>query len=294
MSRYTDDVASISKETDLLELLTKIKEEFKFAKAFKFMTDELRIQFLKSLNIDIDEFEKRYYFYDSKRSLHISESENHYFWISTIGVVGKSDSKNKYFSALMSQEIVISLLFKEAIRLCDEDSIYDIDSYNFDYLSNFSPALFHNVLFYFELFGKTYLSLNNAIIPKNHDLLEIYSKVREKMFELNQNDTIFHAYVITAFDDLVKHISTIPGKFKEHFVKYRDNEGDATAVIFEKDKMENMKQTLVLSYDFICSYYYNIEDAMYLKNGLFDRLMAKAKNDEEKKAIKMKHSYLLE
>ena len=293
MKSYKDDIVTISDKTDLIDLVQRIKNRFEFARAFKFDSDELLIQFFEALDIDLVDFEKKYYFYDSKTALHISESEFQYFWISTIGIVGKEAIGNKYFCSLRSQNLIIDLLFEKAFNLCNEDTIYDVDSISFDYITDFTPALFHNVLFYFELLSKAYLSLNNVRVPKTHNLSKLYSELKETMFKLNHNNTIFHARIVTAFNELVKYISTIPGEFKEQFVKYNDNNEASTAIIFERDRLEGIKNTLDLSYDFICNYNYDINDTKYLEKGLFNRLISKAKNEDEKKKITLEFSYLL-
>lgn len=292
MNSLSDESITIANKSDLSLLLKKIKED-KFAKKFNFRSEELKKQFFKDLHIDISNFEKRYYFYNKELDLHISESEFNYLWISTIGIVGHSNINNKFLKALCSQNIVVNLLFKEVMKLCDEESTLDVDSHSYGYLSELTPALFHNVLFYFELFGKTYLSLNDVEIPKTHKLERIYTTLKQTMLKLNHNDTIFHASIVQAFDELVKYIKTIPGEFKEQYVKYNDNIDDSTAVLFDKNKLDEIKTVLDMSYDFICNYYYNIKDAIYLKKGLYDRLYNKANNEVEKKRIKQTYSYLI-
>lgn len=293
MENISFDGIVIVNEKDLSTLVNNINT-IKFARKFKFETKDIKNRFLKEMGIDISNFEKNYYFYNKKIDLHISESEFNYLWISNIGVVGHTNCINNFYSSLRSQNIVIDLLFKEALKLCNQESSYDIDSYSYGYLSELTPAIFHNVLFYFELFGKTYLSLSEVDFPNTHKLEKILNLLKQTMFKLNHNNTIFHARIVKAFEDIVKHIETIPGNFKEQYVKYFDNVDDSTTISFDEKLLTEIKSVIDMSYDFISHYYYNKEEPIYLKCGLFERLCNKTKNEVDLAKIKQTYSYLVE
>ena len=54
------------------------------------------------------------------------------------------------------------MLLKEAVEVVQDESVYDIQSYNFGLLSNLSPAIYNNLTFYVEVFCKAYLSLTDT------------------------------------------------------------------------------------------------------------------------------------
>jgi hypothetical protein len=286
---------NINTEQDLAYLIRKIKDGPIFAELFKFEPACLRDQLLTALGIQIAEFEQKYFFYDSESNLHISESEHYCIWISTMGLVAKGKlTDNQYVNACEYQYEVLSLLLNKAIDLCANEKIYDIDSYSYEYLCKITPTLFHNILFYFETFGKAYLAISNISISKTHKLSKIFLQVRQTMFSLHQNNTIFHAEILCAFEQLVKYIGAIPGNFKEQYVKYDDNSSDHTVINFRYNELNKMKNSIDLSYDFIISYYYDKENAIHIEQGFFNRLLGMAKNDGEKRRIEEAYGYLKE
>lgn len=285
----------INTNRDLADLIRRIKDGPIFAEAFKFEPACLKNQLLTTLDIQKEEFEQKYFIYDTERNLHISESEHGYLWISTMGLVSRGNLPGgQYVKACEFQNVALSLLLDKANDLCADETIYDIDSYSYEYLSKITPALFHNILFYFETFGKAYLDISNVSIPKTHRLSEIFSKVRQTMFRLHQNDSIFHAQILFTFEQLVKYIDTISGNFKEQYVKYDANSGDHTVINFCHNELSEIRNSIDLSYDFIMNYYYDKEDGMYLKQGLFNKLLDRAKNEEEKQRIAETYRYLNE
>ncbi len=293
MNNNDIDIKKIRTLDDLNYLINKINKDLPFAEAFKFCGDFHINQLLEDLGIQVSVFEEKYFIYDSKRNLHISESEFGYIWISTMGLVGQKElTENNYVNACMYQNVVLSILMDKAISLCSEEDIYDIDSYNYQYLSSFTPGLFHNILFYFETFGKAYLSISKVDIPKTHKLSKIFSLVKDTMYKLDHNDTIFHAYILDVFKKIVNYIATIPGNFKEQYIKYDDNPGDQTVISFKQDNLNDIKNSIDLSHDFLLNYYYDKDEVIYLKNGLLNRLLDKAKNSEERERIIKKYGYL--
>ena len=210
------------------------------------------------------------------------------------GLVAKGKTTdNKFVNACANQYTVVSLLFDKSIEVSESENVYDVDGYNFGYLNELSPALFHNALFYIEVFGKAYLSLSGAKVPHIHELSKVYSLVTKTMYEKNQNDTLFQALIVDEFKKTVEYISSIPGGFKEQFVKYDDNPEDGTVIIFNSELLKGIRNTFDISNDFIISYYYEGDDAMNLKPGLFKRLIDKAKTEDEKQRIIDMYGHLI-
>lgn len=293
MDQENEKFITISEQDDLDYLIKRIENGPLFANAFKFKERSFFQSLLEYLNIDDEDFRENYFHYDKTRNLHISESEFQYVWISTYGLIAKGkETDNNLVNACVNQYTVLSLLFNKAIEVAGNKNVYDVDGYNFGYLSRLSPALFHNILFYIEVFGKAYLSLNGAKVPFTHDLSEVYSLVTKIMFQKKHNDSLFHVLVVDEFKKVIEYISSIPGDFKEHFVKYDDNSGDSTVILFDPEYLKGVQSTVDISNDLIYSYYYEGEKALDLKSGLFERLIGKAKNEEEKQRITKVYSHL--
>ncbi|AZO94912.1 hypothetical protein [Halocella sp. SP3-1] len=282
----------INNQNDLNYLIERIENGPLFAEAFKFDNNRIFIELLNYFEIDYKEFKKGYFYFDENRDLHISESEFGYTWISTYGLVAKGKStRNKFVNSCKNQYTVVSLLFEKAKEICESDRVYDVDGYEFGYLSKLTPALFHNVLFYIEVFGKAYLSLSDVNVPHTHELAKLFAKVNETIYKKSHNDTMFQAHIIAEFEKVVEYIESIPGDFKEHFVKYDDNSEDGTVIRFNIDSLDEIQKTIDMSNDFISSYYYD-DDVMYLKSGLLDRLINNAMTEDEKQQIINKYGYM--
>lgn len=137
----------------------------------------MKERLFKSLGISKEDYTKNSYYYDGKRKLHICDSYKGYTWISTIGPVANRNcmfsSENKYLNACRSQWIVLTALLEKAISLSENENILDADGYLYKYISDFTPAVFHNIVFYYELFGKTYLSISGVKVEKKHTLSKI-------------------------------------------------------------------------------------------------------------------------
>jgi len=283
---------------DLALLIERIQNGIEFAEAFVFETDELYANFFEILKIDLNEFKEKYFYYDYEKKLHISESHDSYVWISTMGLISKNGREiiydNKYMRAYLSQYIVIILLLEKAIFLSEEDSTYDIDNPNYEYLAKLTLALFQNTIFYFEILCKAYLSLSGEKIKKTHKLYEILKIVKKTMYKLGHNNTGFHAYVVVAIEAIVKHISTIPNNFEEHNVKYDDNSGDHTVIRFDSLELNNMLNTMKISNDFIVDYYFcrDSDDVLHLEQGLYERLLNMAKTEEDRESVKERFAFL--
>jgi len=252
MTDNDKEYIKISEESELADLIHRIEEKELFAKKFKFTDRELFVLLLESIGIEYDDFEKNYYYYDRNRNIHIAESQFEYVWISTFGVVAKDKSTdNKAVNSCINQYTVISLLMEKAIEVSKSDTIYDVDAYNFGYISELSPAIFHNILFYIEVFCKAYLSLNSINPLHTHKLSLVYQKAIETMRTKGHNDSLFQIRILDPLYKFVDHVNSIPGNFKEQFVKYDDNHEDDTVIIFQPDRLIEVMTIFELSHDFI-------------------------------------------
>ena len=282
----------INNQNDLEYLIERIENGPLFAESFKFDNNGIFVELLDYFKIDHKEFKKGYFYFEENRDLHISESEFGYTWISTYGLIAKGKStSNKFVNSCKNQYTVVSLLLEKAKEISYSDTVYDVDGYNFGYLSELTPALFHNILFYIEVFGKAYLSLSGVNVPHTHELAKVFAIVNETIYKKNHNDSLFQAQIIVEFERVVEYITSIPGGFKEHFVKYDDNSEDGTVIRFNRGSLDGIQKTIDLSNDFISSYYYN-DDVMYLKSGLLDRLIKNAITKNEKQQVINKYGYM--
>lgn len=281
-----DKYIIISSESDLEYLLNRIKKNEYFSKEFKFKKRKYFIKLLDSLDIKYENFIQKYYFYDKARSLHISESQFGYIWISTFGLVARNKTTdNKTVNSCCVQYAVLTTLLDKAIEISKSHSVYDVDSFNFGKLSDFTPAIFHHIVFYIEIFCKAYLSVNGLKVPKTHKLSSIYNEFETTMFKNNHNDTLFQVQIVDPMKKIVEYVINIPGDFKEHFIKYDDNPKDTTLIIFQPEKFEETKIMLEICQDFIMDFYLEKDKSYYLKTGLLRRLLDKAKNEEDRNRI---------
>lgn len=292
---------NIDSENALERLIKQIQDGPIFAEPFRFKTEYLSNKLFTDLHIPIDDFKEKYFYYNEDKHLHISESSEGFFWISTMGLVaprGRINSiDNQYVRACRSQYIVINLLVEKAIDLCQKHDIYDIDGFYFDYLIYLNVAIEHNILFYLEIFAKAYLSINNIKFPLNHKLDQLYKKVKKTMFDLNQNDTSFHASIIHEFEPIIKHYSRFSKDFHESYVKYDDNVENNTVISFDYEGLKDIRDTLAFCNEFINEYYFNINDltnSLYLEQGLYEKIMSKAKNKNQETRKASAYSFLLD
>ncbi len=283
----------ISDRADLEDLISQINANKEFAYLFKFSEKELFIGLLESLEINYDEFTTKYYYFNVPKKLHISESEFGDIWVSTLGLVAKNKvTKNSAVNSCLNQYTVISILLEKAMDTIKDESVYDIDSHNSGLLSKLSPAIFHNLTFYLEVFCKAYLSLSGASVPHTHKLSSIYSKTVEVMVCNSHDNSLFQILIIDPFYKLVDHLSKIPIGFKEQFIKYDDNPMDDSVIMFELASLAEMRSVLELSADFITDYFYSGVETHYLETNLYQRLLDKADTEEKKKRIRNLYPHL--
>jgi hypothetical protein len=283
----------VSDQSDLDEIIDHITNQKPFANQFKFSERGFFIDLLEALKIDCEDFSSKYYYYDPIKKLHISESEFGYVWISTFGLIANSKStKNRAVNACLNQYIVISMLIKKGIEVVQDKRVYDIDSYNFSLLSKLSPAIFHNLTFYIEVFCKAYLSLANTKVSYTHALSLIYKNTVAAMVENGHNDSLFQITVLEPLFKIVDHVSNLPGNFKEQFIKYDDNKLDDTIILFEEPGLIETQYLLELSIDFINEYYNEGSKTHYLESNVYQRMMDRANTDEKKKRIQELYPHL--
>jgi len=293
ITKNGEEYILISSQSHLDELRKKISQTKPFANMFKFSERGFFIDFLKSLEISHKDFTKKYFYFDSIRKLHISESEFGYIWISTAGLVPKNKpSSNRAVNSCLTQYLVISLLFKKAVEIVKDESVYDIDSYSSGLLSKLSPAIFHNLTFYIEVFCKAYLSLTNTEAPHSHSLSLLYNKTVDIMINNKHDNSLFQILVLEPLYKFVNHISEIPGNFKEQFIKYDDNMLDDTVILFDYASLSEMIIILELSVDFISEYYYEGTKTHYLESNVYQRMMDKADTEEKKRKIREMYPHL--
>lgn len=290
-----EDAIVINDDVGLKDLIYRFKNGPAFAEAFVFENDDLYNQFFKEVNLSIEQFQEKYYYYNQEKNIHISESELGFVWISTMGLVATSRvTKNNYVNAFLYQMPVLMHLLDEALTICNDEQVYDIDSYYYGMVEEYTPALFHNFLFFSETLLKAYISLQGEKVPYTHKIDTLLKRSKEIMFEKKQNDTVFHARIIPMIEEIVLHISSIPRPFKEQYVKYDDNPNDTTLVAFRADYFHQIIDFVRLSNDIIMDMYYSPEEKMYLKQGLYGRLIEKCKTVKEKETFQQMYQFLIQ
>lgn len=288
------DLIIIDGEEKLNDLISDIKNGVVLCDKFRFSPYELRDKLLQALNIKISEFEKKYYIFDFNKKIHISESEWNYILISTIGLVAfnptfKND-KERIVYACSSQYEIMMILFEKIDSLKNNDDIYDIDSYNYDYLSKLTTGLVHNIIFYLEVFAKSYISLNGKKYKSTHNLKVLLTDVKEIMFASKQNDSLFHAQIFLEFQNIVNKFYLTENNFKEHFIKYNDSIQPSILI----DYIKPLREFIEISNDFIIQFFYDKDDCFFLKQGLLNSLIARAKNEEEKNKVENYYKCLMD
>ncbi len=289
-----EEALVIKNNNDLEYLIYRFKEGPPFAMAFVFDNDDLYNKFFEDVNISVELFQENYCYFDRDKNIHISESEFGFVWISTMGLVPTSKpTKNNFVNAFLCQKTVLNHLLDDATQVCNNNSVYDIDSSCYQAIEELTLALFHNLIFFSETLLKAYISLLGGNVPHTHKLEELLKNTKEIMYEKKHNDTLFHAYVIPVIEGEVMHISSIPGKFKEEYVKYDDNPNDTTIVVFSSKHFDQLRDFVNLSDDIIMSLYYNPNDQKYFEQGLYERLYEKCTTEKAKNAIEKVYKFLV-
>jgi hypothetical protein len=283
----------VSNSDHLKELLDGINSNKLFADKFKFPDEDLFISMLKSLSINYKKFTKKYFHYDPVKKLHVAQSEHGYVWISTAGLVARgTTTNNRVVNSCLSQYLVVSLLIDKAIELSKSERVYDVDSNYSKQLTKLSPALYHNLAFYIEVFCKAYLSLTSTKFPFTHRLPLLYQKTVEVMNANRHNDSLFQILVLERLYNFVAHIENMPKEFKEHNIKYNDNLTDDSVILFDLDGLNAMKSILELSIDFISDYFYMGTKTHYLETNVYQRMLERADTEEKKNRIREMYPHL--
>ena len=189
---------------------------------------------------------------------------------------------------------MIRYLLEDTISLCNDESVYDIDSYSYGKIEERTQSIFHNLIFYFETLLKAYLSIYGQEVPRTHRLNDLVHRVKISMLDQNHNDSVFHAFIIPMIEDTVKHISAIPGNFKEEYVKYDDNPQDHTVLVFRTDCMNSILDIVDLSVDMIYEMYFFPEKCTYLSQGFYNKLLDRCKSLETKRLVQETYKFLVE
>lgn len=283
---------NIQTHEELCKLVERINNGPLLAYAF-IMSDEILGKLLNKLGIDAELFHKKGYFYDENKKLHIALHDDGYVWISTYGVIGCGKiSANKFLNSFSSQFITLKLLLDEALKLCDDEDCLNINSDKHLYLVSISLSVYSNLIFFYELFCKAYLSEMGIEFKFIHNISELLDKTKDTVKQKGHSDTLLHGCIIPIIERIAEHIKSMPEKFKEQFIKYDDNKEDSTIIIFSKELITNTVNDMKICYEFINELAECPEDAIYLRKGLFDRLISMADSEESKEKIEDTYSFL--
>jgi hypothetical protein len=211
-----------------------------------------------------------------------------------MGLVARGQQTNNNFvNAFDAQKTTLKLLVKEASCLLDDESVYDIESNSYERLCEITLALYNNLLFFFEIFMKAYLSISRAYVPKKHSLETLLLATKENMRKLEHTNTWFHAFLLPNIEGTVEHIRTIPGGFEEQYVKYDDNKGDKTIIRFSRLNLADLDCFIDLYSSFILSFYYDRSKCRYLAPDYFGKILSQAKTAAERTNVTKKYGFLL-
>lgn len=260
---------------------------------FELKNETMLKTLLNIIGIDEKKFKEKNYWYNQERKIHISSSQFGYILISTVGLIAYKpdydDDKGKFFSALWSQYQVLGILI-DKIENIKNDS-FNIDGFNYEYLSNLSIGFFNNVLFYFELLCKFYITNCNEIIIQTHEISILLQQVKKVMFKNKQNDSFFHEIIVSEIERIAEYTKKIPGKFKEQYVKYNDNLYDSTCI--SVDSMNEFRNFVEISFDVMNRF--NIADKNpYTQQGWYVKKILAVKDENEREELKQKYKYLIE
>lgn len=289
------ELIHIANKEELDYLIQRFQNGPTFAEAFVFNTEDLLQEFLTAINADDDLYDESGYYFDIEKDIHISRSEEGYVWISTMGLVaGKRMTKNKFLNACSGQMAVLLHLLDDAIELCRDERTYWVNSYKYSQVEMLTPIILHNTLFYFELLTKAYLDLNGQSVPHTHRLGPLLDSVKATMANKNHSNTIFHAIVVPMIEKTVNHISTMPGNFREEYVKYDDNPEDTTCILFNEIALRELYDMVKLSEDILSRMYYDFDSERYFNPGLYERLLKMCETEEEKKYVMSRYDFLVD
>lgn len=286
-------IIKIKNKQMLSELVDKINNNITIRDKYRFVPYDLKDELLKKLEIDPQEFNKKYYYFDSKRNLHISESEENYFLVSTSGIIMYNDKfrneKEKIIFAFESQGQVLEIILEKIEDLIKKDDIYDIDSYNYNYLMKLTTGISNNLVLFLELLAKSYIKLNGEKFPKNHKLVELLKIVKKIMFKNKHNDTKFHLEVYKIFKKILKEINADSDDFIEQYIKYNES----IQLEFIVQNFDMLKVFIDISIDSIMCLSNAIKD-FYFEQGVYDKIIIESKTRDEEEKNKKDYQFLVD
>lgn len=289
-----DKFEMIDNESILSDLIHSVKVEESFASFFKFSSAEYFDAFLTSIGLSVKEFDEKSWYYDEIRTLHISLSIDDLVWVSTIGLVSaRKLTDNSFVNSFEAQALTLESLINTAEELLKDDSVFDVDSNSNEKLSRITPSLFHNIVFFFELFGKSYLSLCKQPIKLTHTLSEIFNLVSKTMFEHEHNNSMFHAIILPRFKIFAEYIQSIPAGFKEQYIKYDENTMDNTVICVSKYNLGDLRNTIGFCRDFIMALYYRPDNCFQTEQGYYSKLLSNCTTPEQVSHVEKDYAFLL-
>lgn len=285
-------IVTLNNKADIDLLANQINNKKNIRQRFNFKEDKYKKELFEQIDVDLEEFEKKYFYYNSDKKLHISESSKGFMWISTMGLTpigyDSSEPKDKLYYALNSQFFAVEVIYNSIKKVIEDEKVYDIEGYDFDWLNSINNVLVHNVIFFYELIAKEYLCILGVTFKKNHKLKDLYNKVKLTMYQNNHNDSFFEYWTIRNINELIKFIDGFDGNFQEHFIKYNDNGEDI--IIFSYDNIDKLWSDILFSYESISNFYYD-KETFYFKTGRKASILEKAKTAEDKEKIKKYYDF---
>lgn len=113
------------------------------------------------------------------------------------------------------------------------------------------------------------------------------------MVNKNHNDSLFQILILEPLYKFVNHIESIPGEFKEHFIKYDDNASDDTVILFDSAGLNEMSALLELSIDFITDYFHLGTQTHYLESNIYQRMLDRADTEEKRRKLEELYPHLI-
>lgn len=233
--------------------------------------------------------------------MYVSESEHGYIRISNRGLVADKEMiftgeiDNKYIRPCISQYRLMQILLNKMIEESNKEEIYDIDGIGNVFFNEIAPTFFHNHVFMFELFAKTYLSINKVQFERIHKLKKLYNLMVNTIFSKKQNNSLFHLWIMPNYKHLVQYIENIPGEFKEAVIKYDANEGDSTVLIYNYYDLISYNDLLQMMGDILFMFATDKEKTYYLDNkDIYNKRLSNIKDSNERKTETEKLKFLID
>lgn len=222
----------ITNEAELDNLVYNfLKPTCYFINYYRFENGITLPHFLKAVQIDEGDFVDTYY---KAGDIWISKDFfDEYVIISKVGlgVIVNHKDANNYITAYYGQYIALTTLLEKAMTLCNDERVHKIFSWNYGQLDKLAISIYHNLVFYVELCLKVYISLCGETPKYIHGISALCNKADELKTQNNHANTVFDSFLMNFSYQYKNRFSEISG-FKEHFIKYDDNESDDTIIKF--------------------------------------------------------------